>query len=263
MNPPSITLSRAGAVATVTLARPGVRNAFDAATIAALHATFLELGAEARVRVIVLAAEGTAFCAGADLNWMRAMASYSDAENREDAMQLARMLRAVAECPKPVIARVQGDAFGGGVGLVAACDLAVAAASARFCLSEVKLGLIPATIAPYVLRAMGTRAAQRYTLTAEVFTAATAQQLGLVHEAAADAAQLDAQVQQWCAALQSASPQALAAAKRLLADVAARHLNEALLADTAERIAQARASDDGREGIAAFLQRRKPSWANT
>ncbi|MDE1951448.1 MAG: enoyl-CoA hydratase/isomerase family protein [Betaproteobacteria bacterium] len=262
MNPSSITLSRAGAVATVTLARPQARNAFDAATIAALHATFIELGAEARVRVIVLAAEGPAFCAGADLNWMRAMAGYSEAENREDAMQLARMLRAVAECPKPVIARVQGDAFGGGVGLVAACDLAVAAASARFCLSEVKLGLIPATIAPYVLRAMGTRAAQRYTLTAEVFTATTAQQLGLVHEAAADAAQLDAQVQQWCAALQSASPQALAAAKRLLADVAARHLNEALLADTAERIAQARASDDGREGIAAFLQRRKPSWAN-
>ncbi|NNM64135.1 MAG: enoyl-CoA hydratase/isomerase family protein [Burkholderiales bacterium] len=262
MNPPSITVSSAGAVATVTLARPQARNAFDAATIAALHATFIELGAELQVRVIVLAAEGTAFCAGADLNWMRSMAGYSDAENREDALQLARMLRAVAECPKPVIARVQGDAFGGGVGLVAACDLAVAAAPARFCLSEVKLGLIPATIAPYVLRAMGTRAAQRYTLTAEVFTAATAQQLGLVHEVAADAAQLDAQVQQWCAALQAASPQALAAAKRLLADVATRHVSEALLADTAERIAQARASDDGREGIAAFLQRRKPSWAN-
>ena len=260
MNPPSITLSRAGAVATVTLARPGVRNAFDAATIAALHATFLELGAEARVRVIVLAAEGPAFCAGADLNWMRAMAGYSEAENREDAMQLARMLRAVAECPKPVIARVQGDAFGGGVGLVAACDLAVAAASARFCLSEVKLGLIPATIAPHVLRAMGPRAAQRYTLTAEIFDAATARQNSLIHEVATDAAALDAQVQQWCAALLGASPQALAAAKRLLADAAYRPLNEALLADTAERIAEARASTEGREGLAAFLAKRKPSW---
>ncbi|SCC92087.1 Enoyl-CoA hydratase/isomerase [Thiomonas sp. X19] len=261
MSAAPIHLSRSGAVASVRLARPEVRNAFDAATIAALHAAFIELGAEAQVRVIVLAAEGPAFCAGADLNWMREMAGYSDAENRDDGLKLARMLRAIADCPKPVIARVQGDAFAGGVGLVAACDLAVALQSARFCLSEVKLGLIPATIAPHVLRAMGPRAAQRYSLTAEVFDAPTARQTGLIHEVATDAAALDAQVQQWCAALLAASPQALAAAKRLLADVAHRPLNEALLADTAVRIAEARASTEGREGIAAFLAKRKPSWA--
>ena len=261
MSAASIQVSRQGAVATVTLARPEVRNAFDAATIAALHAAFLELGADTQVRVVVLTAEGAAFCAGADLNWMREMAGYGDAENRADGLKLARMLRALADCPKPVIARVQGDAFAGGVGLVAACDLAVALQPARFGLSEVRLGLIPATIMPHVLRAIGPRAAQRYTLTAEVFDAATAHQLGLLHEVAADAAALDAQVQQWCSALLAASPQALAAAKRLLADVAHRPLNEALLADTAARIAEARASAEGREGIAAFRAKRKPSWA--
>jgi methylglutaconyl-CoA hydratase len=256
-------VSRQGAIATVTLARPEVRNAFDAATITALHAAFIELGEDAQARVVVLAADGPAFCAGADLNWMREMAGYGDAENRDDGLKLARMLRAIANCPKPVIARVQGDAFAGGVGLVAACDLAAAVQSARFCLSEVRLGLIPATIAPHVLRAIGPRATQRYTLTAEVFDAATAAQLGLLHEVAPDAAALDAQVQQWCSALLAASPQALAAAKRLLADVAHRPLNEALLADTAERIAEARASAEGREGIAAFLAKRKPTWTQS
>ncbi|MDY0329322.1 MAG: enoyl-CoA hydratase-related protein [Thiomonas sp.] len=257
-----INVQREGAVATVTLHRPEVRNAFDAATIAALHTAFVELGEEAGVRCVVLAAQGPAFCAGADLRYMQQLAGFNEAQNRDDALQLARMLRAVAECPRPVIARVQGDAFAGGFGLVAACDLAVAVQTARFCLSEVKLGLIPATIMPHVLRAIGERAAQRYTLTAEVLDAATAQAIGLIHEVAADAAALDAQVQRWCAALQHASPQALAAAKRLLAEVPHRPLGEALLADTAERIAQARASADGREGIAAFLSKRKPNWVN-
>jgi methylglutaconyl-CoA hydratase len=261
MSAASVQISRHGAVATVTLARPEVRNAFDAATIAALHAAFLELGDAAQVRVVVLAATGPAFCAGADLRYMKQLAEFSDAQNRDDALQLARMLRAVAECPKPVIARVQGDAFAGGFGLVAACDLAVAVQGARFCLSEVKLGLIPGTIMPHVLRAIGPRAAQRYTLTAEVLDAAIAQRIGLLHEVAADAAALDAQVQRWCHALLVASPQALAAAKRLLADVAHRPVNAALLADTAERIAEARASTDGREGIAAFLSKRPPNWA--
>lgn len=260
MSDASVQVSHLGAVATVTLARPEVRNAFDAATIAALHAAFLELGDAAQVRVVVLAATGPAFCAGADLRYMQQLAEFSDAQNRDDALQLARMLRAVAECPKPVIARVQGDAFAGGFGLVAACDLAVAVQGARFCLSEVKLGLIPATIMPHVLRAIGPRAAQRYTLTAEVLDAATAQRIGLLHEVAADVAALDAQVQRWCHALLVASPQALAAAKRLLADVAHRSVTEALLADTAERIAEARASTDGREGIAAFLSKRPPNW---
>ena len=263
MNESAILIAREGAVATVTLNRPALRNAFDAATIAALHAAFVELGADAQTRVIVLAASGPAFCAGADLRYMQAMSGYTEEQNRMDAMQLARMLRAVAECPRPVIARVQGDAYAGGFGLVAACDLAAAAQSARFCLSEVKLGLIPATIMPHVLRAIGARAAQRYTLTAEVLDAATAQRIGLLHEVTADAAALDAQVQRWTHALRLASPQALAAAKRLLADVAHRPVNEALLADTAERIAEARASTDGREGIAAFLSKRKPNWVES
>jgi methylglutaconyl-CoA hydratase len=257
----AVRVERAGVVATVTLNRPEVRNAFDAATISALHAAFVALGEDLQVRAVVLAAEGATFCAGADLRYMREMAQYSEVQNRDDALQLARMLRSVAECPKPVIARVQGDAFAGGVGLVAACDLAVAASAARFCLSEVRLGLIPATIMPHVLRAVGARAAQRLTLTAEVFDAAAAQRIGLVHEVAADAAALDAQVHAWTQALLAASPQALAAAKRLLAEVAHHPLGEVLLADTAERIAQARASSDGREGIAAFLEKRKPLWA--
>mgnify|MGYP000844643489 FL=1 len=260
MSEPPVIVQREGAVANVTLHRLEVRNAFDAATIAALHTAFVELGQQAEVRCVVLAAQGTAFCAGADLRYMQQLATYTDAQNRDDALQLARTLRAVAECPKPVIARVQGDAFAGGFGLVAACDLAVAVQTARFCLSEVKLGLVPATIMPHVLRAIGPRAAQRYTLTAEVFDAATAQAIGLVHEVTEDAAALDAQVQRWCAALQNASPQALAAAKRLLAEVAHRPLGDALLADTAERIAVARASADGREGVAAFLAKRKPNW---
>ena len=255
-----ILLARDGSVARVTLARPAVRNAFDADTIAALHAAFVELPRDAALRAIVLDAQGPAFCAGADLNYMRAMAGWDDAANRDDAMRLARMLRALAECPLPVIARVHGDAFAGGVGLVAACDFAVALDGCRFCLSEVKLGLIPATIMPHVLRAIGARAAQRYTLGAEVFDAATAVRIGLVHEVADDVAALDARVQQWLGALHAASPQALAAAKRLLADCSYRGTSEALLADTAERIAEARASRDGREGIDAFLSRRKPSW---
>lgn len=262
MNDQPVIVQRAGAVATVTLHRPEVRNAFDAASIGALHTAFVALGLEPEIRCVVLAAQGPAFCAGADLRYMQRLAGFTEAQNRDDALQLARMLRAVAECPKPVIARVQGDAFAGGFGLVAACDLAVAVRTARFCLSEVKLGLVPATIMPHVLRAIGARAAQRYTLTAEVFDAATAQAMGLVHEVTEDTAALDAQVQRWCAALGLASPQALAAAKRLLAEVTHRPLSDALLADTAERIAVARASADGREGIAAFLSKRKPAWVD-
>jgi methylglutaconyl-CoA hydratase len=262
MSESSVIVQREGAVATVTLHRPEVRNAFDAATIAALHTAFVELGQEAEVRCVVLAAQGPSFCAGADLRYMQQLATYTESQNRDDALQLAHMLRAVSECPKPVIARVQGDAFAGGFGLVAACDLVVALQTARFALSEVKLGLTPATIMPHVLRAIGPRAAQRYALTAEVLDAATAQAIGLVHEVADDVAALDAQVQRFCAALQNASPQALAAAKRLLAEVAHRPLGDALLADTAERIAQARASADGREGITAFLSKRKPNWVD-
>jgi methylglutaconyl-CoA hydratase len=247
------------AVAQVTLDRPQVRNAFNEGVIAALTQAFRTLDADQSVRVIVLSAEGPAFCAGADLQWMRGMAGYSRAQNLADAAGLAEMLRTIATCRKPTIARVQGDAYAGGIGLVAACDLAVAAEGARFCLSEVRLGLIPATISPYVVRAMGARAAQRYSLTAEVFDAARALRLGLVHELA-PVEGLDAQVQVLVDALLGASPQALASCKRLLHEVSGQPIDAALIARTVEWIAEARASEDGRHGVQAFLGKTRPRW---
>ncbi|KQW75203.1 enoyl-CoA hydratase/isomerase family protein [Methylibium sp. Root1272] len=256
----TVRLSRpAAAVAQVTLCRPDVRNAFNDEVITALTQAFRALDADDAVRVVVLAAEGPAFCAGADLHWMRRMADYTRAQNLDDAAGLAEMLRSIAACRKPTIARVQGDAYAGGVGLVAACDLAVAVDTAQFCLSEVKLGLVPATIGPYVVRAMGARAAQRYMLTAERFDAATALRLGLVHEAV-PAERLDAGVQALVEALLAASPQALTTCKRLLHEITAQPLDAALIGRTVEFIADARASDDGREGVQAFLGRRKPHW---
>ncbi|HEU4460804.1 MAG TPA: enoyl-CoA hydratase/isomerase family protein [Methylibium sp.] len=249
----------AGPVARVTLARPELRNAFDDALIVELAGTFRALDTEPSVRVVVLAADGPAFCAGADLNWMRRMAGYSREENLADAAALAEMLRSVATCRKPTIARVQGDAYAGGMGLLAACDIAVAAEGARFCLSEVKLGLVPATIAPYVVRAMGRHAAQRYVLTAERFDAATALRIGLVHETARPE-RLDAVVQGFVDHFLAASPEALAACKRLLDDVGQAPIDEALIGRTAESIADARASDDGRHGVQAFLGKTKPRW---
>lgn len=248
------------AVARVTLARPEVRNAFNETVIAELTAAFRALDVDESVRVAVLAAEGPAFCAGADLNWMRRMAGYSRDENLADATGLAEMLRTIASCRKPTIARVQGDAYAGGMGLVAACDIAVAADTAHFCLSEVKLGLIPATISPYVVRAMGSHAAQRYFLTAERFDAATALRIGFVHEAVA-AEGLDAKVGHFVDAFLAASPQALTDCKRLLHEVGSRTADAALIARTVEFIADSRASDDGRHGIASFLGKGKPRWA--
>lgn len=261
MDPHLLTIGRSAGIATVTLARPEVRNAFNSELIAALQAAFLQLGIDPTVRCIVLQAQGKAFCAGADLNWMRAMAEYSFAENEADALALATMLYTIYACPKPTIARVQGDAFAGGMGLVAACDVAVGLGSARFCLSEVKLGLIPGTIAPYIVRAIGARAAHRYTLTAEIFTASTAQQLGLLHEIAPDEATLDAQVAVWCANFQAASPQALMDAKRLLNDIAFAENTAALRASTANYIAHSRASQDGKAGVQAFLGKTAAPWA--
>lgn len=249
-----------GACATVWLNRPQVRNAFDDTVIAELTQAFTALGSDAGVRIIVLAARGPAFCAGADLNWMQKMAGYSDAENRADAMRLAQMLKTIHACPKPVIAKVQGDCYAGGMGLVATCDIAVAADAAQFCLSEVKIGLIPATIAPYVVRAMGGRAAHRYFLTAERFPAQQAQAIGFVHEAVA-ADVLDAKVDEIVKALLAASPHALAEAKRLVNDVAGQPLSDDLIADTVERIAAIRSSDEGCEGLRAFLEKRKPGWS--
>ena len=247
------------AVRTITLNRPEVRNAFNDEVIAELKAAFEQAAQADHVRCVVLAAEGPAFCAGADLNWMRRMADYTREDNLADAGQLAAMLQAIYTCPKPTMARVQGDVYAGGMGLVAACDMAVAVDSAQFCLSEVKLGLIPATIGPYVIRAMGARAAHRYFLTAERFGAAEAHRIGLVHEVVSVDA-LDAQVAEWTQALVNASPHAVRACKRLVQDVAEREINDALVRQTVEAIADIRASDEGREGVQAFLQKRKPNW---
>ena len=246
-------------VATITLCRPDVRNAFNDEVIAELKTAFIEAGQAADVRCVVLAAEGSAFCAGADLNWMRRMADYTRSENLADAGQLAAMLRAIYECPKPTIARVQGDVFAGGVGLVAACDMAVSVDTATYCLSEVKLGLIPATISPYVIRAMGARASHRYFLTAERFSAAEAHRIGLVHAVVA-AEDLDAKVAELTHALVTASPSAVRACKRLVQDVAEREIDDALVAHTVACIADIRTSDEGKEGVQSFLQKRKPNW---
>jgi methylglutaconyl-CoA hydratase len=259
MNLQRIKLTLDHHVARVTLDRPDVRNAFDDATIVELTAAFRALDDDPAVRAIVLGANGPAFCAGADLNWMKRMAEYSDAENRADASALATMLNTIYACSKPVIARVQGDAYAGGMGLVAACDIAVCADSAHFCLSEAKLGLMPATIAPYVLRAIGARAAHRYFVSAERFDAAEARRLGLVHEVAT-AAELDATVDSIAASIVANSPNAVRECKRLVVDFADKAIDETLLAETAERIARVRASDEGREGVRGFLEKRKPSW---
>jgi methylglutaconyl-CoA hydratase len=255
----ALSITQQGAIRTITLCRPDVRNAFNDEVIAELKAAFDDAGQAADVRCVVLAAEGPAFCAGADLNWMRRMADFTRDENLADAGQLAAMLRAIYECSKPTIARVQGDVYAGGVGLVAACDMAVTVDTATYCLSEVKLGLIPATISPYVIRAMGARASHRYFLTAERFSAAEAHRIGLVHEVVtADA--LDAKVAELTHALVSASPNAVRACKRLVQDVAERALDDALVAHTVAGIADIRSSAEGKEGVQSFLQKRKPNW---
>jgi methylglutaconyl-CoA hydratase len=254
-----LTVSITGPVARVTLNRPDVRNAFNEVLIHELGAAFTSLGQRGDLRAIVLAAEGKAFCAGADLNWMKAMASYSWAENHADATGLADMLWAIWSCPVPVIARVQGDVYAGGVGLVACADIVVAVDTVGFCLSEAKLGLLPATIGPYVVKALGEQASRRYFVTAERFSAAEAQRLGLVHEVvAADA--LDAKVDELLAAIAANGPAATRACKRLVKDVAGREITPELRDDTARRIADIRASDEGREGVQSFLGKTKPSW---
>ena len=255
----ALTIAVQDRIARITLTRPEVRNAFNDAVIQELKAAFESVGAMDDVRAVVLAAEGPAFCAGADLNWMRRMADYTRDENIADAGQLAAMLKAIYECPKPTIAAVQGDVFAGGMGLVAACDMAVSVRTATYCLSEVKLGLIPATISPYVIRAMGARAAHRYFLTAERFSAEEAHRIGFVHELV-DADALDTKVGELAQALVSASPAAVRACKRLVQDVAERAIDDALIAATVEGIADIRASEEGREGVASFLQKRKPAW---
>ncbi len=277
MNYRTLVIEQQDSIARVILNRPDVRNAFDETVIAELTQAFHALGADKSTRVIVLAARGPVFCAGADLQWMKKMAAYTHDENRADAAKLAHMLRTIYECPKPVIAQVQGDCYAGGMGLVAACDIAVAAEQANFCLSEVRIGLIPATISPYVVKAMGHNAARRYFLTAEKFSAHEALSMGFVHQvvstnvletmegiatAIATSDPLGAAVDAIASALLAASPNALKEAKRLVRDVGGVPITDALIADTVERIADIRVSDEGREGVQSFLEKRKPSWVN-
>jgi len=246
-------------VATLTLNRPQLHNAFDEQLIAALTEAIRTLDADRNVRVLRLTGAGASFSAGADLNWMRRMASYSVQDNLRDAMQLAELMRTLNRTRTPSVAVVQGPAYGGGVGLVCCCDVAVASTEASFCLSEVKLGLIPSVIAPYVVAAMGRRAAQRYMITAERIEAVTARELGLVHEVAAPEA-LDGAAERFARALLNNGPGAIAATKDLVDAVAWRGVDEAVVTDTAKRIAEQRASTEGREGVAAFLEKRKPGW---
>ena len=254
-----LTVEAAGPVATITLTQPDVRNAFSDEVIADITKAFTFVGQQEQVRAVVLAAEGPAFCAGANLNWMRAMADYTREENLVDAGKLAEMLRVIYECPKPTIARVQGDVYAGGMGLVACCDMAVASANAGFCLSEVKIGLIPATISPYVIRAMGPRASHRYFLTGERFDAAEALRIGFVHQVVESDA-LDGAVDGLLKHLLSAGPAAVRACKKLVLDVAEREINAGLIQATVEGIADIRASAEGKEGVQAFLNKRKPGW---
>jgi methylglutaconyl-CoA hydratase len=246
-------------VAEVWLNRPEVRNAFNDGVIAELTAAFRTLGADGELRAIVLGGHGKAFCAGADLSWMRAMADYSWAQNHADASALAEMLWTVYSCPVPVVGRIQGDCYAGGVGLAAVCDVLIAAEGVHFCLSEAKLGLLPATIGPYVVKALGEQASRRYFTTAERFSAQRALALGFVHEVVAPEA-LDAQVAETVAALVANGPAAVRACKQLVKDVAGRPVDAALRDDTARRIADIRASTEGREGVQAFLNKRDPAW---
>jgi methylglutaconyl-CoA hydratase len=255
----TLQLDRQGAVARVFLDRPEVRNAFNDGVIAELSAAFRGFAGDASLRAVVLGGHGKAFCAGADLGWMRKMAGYSWEQNRADAQALAEMLWTIYSCPVPVLGRIQGDCYAGGVGLAAVCDVLVASDAATFCLSEARLGLLPATIAPYVIRALGEQASRRYFATAERFSAAEARSLGFVHEVCAAEA-LDAKVDEIVGLLVANGPMATRACKKLVQDVAGLPIDADLRAETARRIADIRASDEGREGVQSFLQKSKPAW---
>ncbi len=246
-------------VATVRLNRAAKHNAFDDSVIADLQATFSALAHNDSARVVVLASEGKNFSAGADLGWMKRMAGYDYAENLQDARKLAAMLQTLHALPQPTIAQVQGAAFGGAVGLVSCCDMAVADANASFCLSEVKIGLVPATISPYVIRAIGERAARRFFMTAERFSATEALRLGLVSQVVAEGELAGATASLASALLQN-GPLAVQAAKQLVQDVTGHEIDAALIEETCERIAAIRVSDEGQEGLSAFLEKRSPRW---
>jgi methylglutaconyl-CoA hydratase len=256
----SLAIEHQGPVGLVTLTRPERHNAFDDVLIAELTEALRSMEAEAGVRLVVLSATGKSFSAGADLHWMKRMAGFSKEENQRDAMGLGALMRTLAHLRKPTVARVQGAAYGGGVGLVACCDIAVASQRATFCLSEAKLGLIPAVISPYVVAAIGERAARRYFLTAERFDAAEAWRLGLLHDIARDDDDLDEKVGAIVDALLACGPMAQREAKELVRAVAGRPVTSELIQDTAERIARIRSSPEGREGVSAFLEKRRASW---
>lgn len=243
----------------VGLARPRIHNAFDEVLITELTEAFRQADEDPAVRAVLLHASGPSFCAGADLEWMRRVAGYGRAENLADAHALAAMLSAIATCGKPTLARVQGNAFGGGVGLIACCDIAIGSSEAIFALSEVKLGIIPATIGPYVLAAIGARQARRYFVSGERFDAAEAQRIGLLHEVVAPSG-LGARTEAVLDALMLAGPRAQREAKLLLRAISGRPIDGEVIADTAERIARVRATDEAREGVGAFLEKRRPAW---
>lgn len=257
--PESLQILAEGPVRRLRLDRAELHNAFDAGLIAALTAALAEAGADPEVRVVVLEGAGASFSAGADLNWMRGMAAASEAENRIDSLALARLMRTLDELPKPSIARVHGAAFGGGVGLVACCDIAIGVPEAKFGLTESKLGLLPAVISPYVIAAIGARNARRYFATAEIFDAAEALRIDLLHQVV-PADQLDAAVQRQIALLSKAGPIASASAKKLVRDVAAHADGAKHDAANAALIARLRVSPEGQEGLAAFLDKRPPAW---
>lgn len=250
-------------VATLTMNRPELHNAFDDTLIVGLTAELQRLAIDSRVRVVRLAGSGKSFSAGADLGWMRRMATYTREQNLDDALALARLMQTLNGLNKPTIALVHGAAYGGGVGLVACCDMALSVKQAGFCLSEVRLGLIPAVISPYVIAAIGERACRRYFQSAELFDATEACRLGLVHEVVEDADALQERGEQLSNQLLQNGPHAMAEAKRLIAAVSGHLLDDELIVDTAERIADRRVSAEGQEGLSAFLEKRKPSWANS
>ncbi|EXI74569.1 MAG TPA: enoyl-CoA hydratase/isomerase family protein [Candidatus Accumulibacter phosphatis] len=249
-----------GGVGILTLNKAQRHNAFDEELIAEITAGLRDLAADSRVRVVVLSATGRSFCAGADLNWMKRAADYTPEENLLDAKRLAELLATLNELPKPTIARVQGAAYGGGVGLIAACDLAVGTYDAIFALSEVKLGIVPAVISPYVLAAIGERYCRRYMLTAERFSAAEAYRIGLLHELVPGEEQLDDAIAEIVESLLANGPHAQAECKGLIRVVAGQPIDAETIDETTERITRVRASAEGREGLAAFLEKRPPNW---
>ena len=256
----TLAIEHQGPLGLITLNRPERHNAFDDALIQELTEALRAMEADESVRIVVLAGAGTSFCAGADLNWMKRMAGYSKDENQRDAMQLGALMRTLNNLRKPTIARVHGAAYGGGVGLVACCDIAIASHAASFALSEVKLGLIPAVISPYVVAAIGERYARRYFVSGERFDAGEAWRLGLVHDIAPDDNEMDGRLNDLVDAMLACGPVAQRESKELVRAVAGRPVTSELIQDTAERIARLRASPEGREGVAAFLEKRRASW---